>query len=348
MYTAFAEKILSGESLSIFDMHTVLQTPNDEILPLVHAAFQVRRHYFGRKVQIHVLMNAKSGLCPEDCGYCSQSSISNAPIDKYPLRPTEEIVDAARKAKESGAYRYCIVTSGRAPTDNEIDAVTNVVREVKQAVDIDICCCLGLLTEDKARRLKEAGVNRVNHNLNTSRQHTPNIVSTHTYDDRLKTLHNIQKVGLDTCCGGIIGMGETHDDIIDMAVSLKELGADSIPVNFLHPITGTPLSDQNALSPHDCLRALCLFRFVNPTTEIRVAGGREKNLRTLQPLALYPANSLFMEGYLTTGGLGVEETHQMIADLGFEVETIQGSGESKVTSHGNHFAPAFSEVQSDS
>ena len=176
MYTAFAQKALSGESLSISNMHAVLQAPNDEILPLLHAAFQVRRHYFGNKVQIHVLMNAKSGLCPEDCGYCSQSSISKAPIDKYPLRPTEEIVDAARKASESGAYRYCIVTSGRAPTDNEIDAVARVVREIKQAVDIDICCCLGLLTEDKARRLKEAGVDRVNHNLNTSRPHTPNIV----------------------------------------------------------------------------------------------------------------------------------------------------------------------------
>ncbi|HIC44070.1 MAG TPA: biotin synthase BioB [Sulfurimonas sp.] len=332
MYTAFAQKALSGESLSISDMHAVLQAPNDEILPLLHAAFQVRRHYFGNKVQIHVLMNAKSGLCPEDCGYCSQSSISKAPIDKYPLRPTEEIVDAARKASESGAYRYCIVASGRAPTDNEIDAVAHVVREIKQAVDIDICCCLGLLTEDKARRLKEAGVDRVNHNLNTSRQHTPNIVSTHTYDDRLKTLHNIQKVGLDTCCGGIIGMGETHDDIIDMAVSLKELCVDSIPVNFLHPIGGTPLANRDALTPHDCLKALCLFRFVNPTTEIRVAGGREKNLRTLQPLALYPANSLFMEGYLTTGGLGVEETHQMIADLGFEIETIKPGQKSKVKS----------------
>ena len=327
MYTSYAQKTLSGTNLSTAEMHAVLQTPDRDILPLLHAAYQVRHHYFGSKVHIHVLMNAKSGLCPEDCAYCSQSAVSNAPIDKYPLRPAREMIDAARNAKENGAYRYCIVTSGRAPTDNEVDAITGIVRQIKREVDIDICCCLGLLTGKKAQRLKDAGVDRVNHNLNTSKAHTPHIVSTHTYADRMKTLYNIQKAGLDTCSGGIIGMGETHDDIIDMALSLRDLGVNSIPVNFLHPIAGTPLSNQNSLTPHDCLRALCLFRFINPSTEIRVAGGREKNLRSLQPLALYPANSLFMEGYLTTGGLDVKDTHLMIADLGFEVETIQSESQ---------------------
>jgi biotin synthase len=322
-YTQFADKALSGVLLDTDEMNAVLQTSDEDILSLLHAAYQVRRHHFGRSVQIHVLMNAKSGLCPEDCGYCSQSSVSEAPIDKYPLRPTSEIIDAARQAKANGAYRYCIVTSGRAPTDKEVDAVANVVRQIKQDIDIDICCCLGLLNENKAQRLKDAGVDRVNHNLNTSENHTPNIVSTHTFADRINTLHAIQKVGLDTCCGGIVGMGESHADIIDMAVSLRNLNVDSIPVNFLHAIDGTPLVNSESLTPYDCLRTLCLFRFVNPDTEIRVAGGREKNLRSLQPLALYPANSLFMEGYLTTGGLGVSETHKMIADLGFEVKTIE-------------------------
>lgn len=330
MYPILAEKALAGNALSPDEMRTVLQTPDDDILALLDAAFRVRRRYFGRNVQIHVLMNAKSGLCPEDCGYCSQSSVSSAPIEKYPLRPAEEIVEAARRAKANGAYRYCIVTSGRAPTDREVDAVTDVVRRIKRDVDIDICCCLGLLTEDKARRLKEAGVNRVNHNLNTSRRHTPKVVTTHTYDDRVETLRTLQKVGLDTCCGGIVGLGESHDDIIELALALKDLDIDSIPVNFLHAITGTPLSDRPELTPYDCLRTLCLFRFVNPTKEIRVAGGREKNLRSLQPLALYPANSIFMEGYLTTGGLGVSETHKMIADLGFDVETIESGQQSIV------------------
>lgn len=322
-YDIYAQKALSGVLLDPEEMHAILQTPNDDILPLLHAAFQVRKQHFGRTVQIHVLMNAKSGLCPEDCGYCSQASTSDAPIDKYPLRPAEEIMDAARQAKANGAYRYCIVTSGRAPTDKEVDAVADVVQQIKNDIDIDICCCLGLLNEDKAQRLKNAGVDRVNHNLNTSKNHTPNIVSTHTYEDRVNTLQAIQKVGLDTCAGGIVGMGETHDDIIDMAVSLRDLKVDSIPVNFLHAIDGTTLANSKNLTPYDCLRALCLFRFVNPDTEIRVAGGREKNLRSLQPLALYPANSLFMEGYLTTDGLGVSDTHKMIADLGFEVKTIE-------------------------
>lgn len=321
-YQIYADKALSGVLLDHTDMHAILQTPDDDILPLLHAAFRVRHHHFGRTVQIHVLMNAKSGLCPEDCGYCSQSSVSRAAIDKYPLRPAEDIIDAARQAKANGAYRYCIVISGRAPTDREVDAVAAIVRQIKREMDIDICCCLGLLTEEKAQRLKAAGVNRVNHNLNTSQRHTPHIVTTHTYEDRIATLKAVQRVGLDTCCGGIVGMGETHDDIIDMAVALRELHVDSIPVNFLHPINGTPLAHCATLTPHDCLRTLCLFRFVNPATEIRVAGGREKNLRSLQPLALYPANSLFMEGYLTTGGLGVSATHQMIADLGFDVVTI--------------------------
>lgn len=323
MYTQYAQKALSGDHLTQTEMQDILKTPDDDILPLLHAAFQVRKHHFGRTVQIHVLMNAKSGLCPEDCGYCSQSSVSDAPIEKYPLRAPEEIINGARQAKANGAYRYCIVTSGRAPTNREVDEMAGVVRQIKDEMDIDICCCMGLLDESKAQRLKDAGVNRVNHNLNTSKNHTPNVVSTHTYEDRINTLQVIQNVGLDTCCGGIVGMGETHADIIDMAVSLRDLKVDSIPVNFLHAIDGTPLSHAEALTPYDCLRTLCLFRFVNPDTEIRVAGGREKNLRSLQPLALYPANSLFMEGYLTTDGLGVSDTHKMIADLGFEVKTIE-------------------------
>jgi len=321
-YQTYADQALAGVLLDRADMHAILQTPDDAILLLLHAAFRVRRHYFGRTVQIHVLMNAKSGLCPEDCGYCSQSSVSRAAIDKYPLRPAEDIVNAARQAKANGAYRYCIVTSGRAPTDREVDAMAAIVRQIKQEMDIDICCCLGLLTEEKARRLKVAGVNRVNHNLNSSQHYTPQIVTTHTYEDRIATLKAVQRVGLDTCCGGIVGMGESHDDIIDMAVALRELKVDSIPVNFLHAIGGTPLAHCDNLTPYDCLRVLCLFRFVNPATEIRVAGGREKNLRSMQPLALYPANSLFMEGYLTTGGLGVSDTQQMIADLGFDVVTV--------------------------
>ncbi len=322
-YTKLAQKALRGRLLTPDEMHSVLTAPQHDLLPLLQAAFQVREHYFGRRVQLHVLINAKSGLCPEDCAYCSQSSVSSAPIDKYPLLPREQIVEGAVRARAAGAFRYCIVTSGRSPTDREVETVADLVREIKQTVDIDICCCLGLLNEKKARTLKEAGVGRVNHNLNTSLRHHPEICSTHTYQDRVETLRNVQKVGLSTCCGGILGMGEKAEDVIDLALSLRELDVDSIPVNFLHPIPGTPLENRDDLNPQYCLKVLCLFRFLNPSKEIRVAGGRERSLRSLQPLALYPANSIFMEGYLTTGGQSISEAHRMIEDLGFEVEEWQ-------------------------
>ncbi|MCZ6635624.1 MAG: biotin synthase BioB [bacterium] len=320
-YTPLADQSLADQLLSPEDMNAVLQSPDHDLLLLLQAAYKVRQHHFGRRVQLHVLMNAKSGLCPEDCAYCSQSAVSEAAIDKYPMLSKHQILEGARKARAGGAYRYCIVTSGRAPSHQEVETVADIVRDIKQEMEIDICCCLGLLDEPKAQILKAAGVNRINHNLNTSQNYSPEIVSTHTFEDRIETIKNVQKVGLDTCCGGIIGMGETHQDVIDLALSLRELDVDSIPINFLHPIEGTPLSGKKELTPQYCLKVLCLFRFLNPQKEIRVAGGREYNLRSLQPLALYPANSLFMEGYLTTDGQNVEETHQMIEDMGFEVET---------------------------
>jgi biotin synthase len=305
-------------------MKAVLQAPDEKVPELLNAAFRVRHHYFGKRVQIHMLMNAKSGLCPEDCHYCSQSSVSTAPIDKYPLVSREKLLEGAVKAKAAGAVRFCMVNSGRGPTDKEIQEMADVVREIKSKVPINICCSLGLLTEAKARILKEAGVDRVNHNLNTSQRHHPNICTTHTYEDRVATVEHLKAVGLSPCCGGIIGMGETEDDVMDLALALRELDVESIPVNFLHPIAGTPLNGANHLTPQRCLKTLCLFRFVNPAKEIRVAGGRELNLRSLQPMSLYPANSIFVNGYLTTPGQKDTDAHRMIEDLGFEIEERVG------------------------
>lgn len=319
-YAALADRALAGGIPSRGEMHAILDAPPEDLLPLVHAAFRVRRHHFGLRVRLHVLINAKSGLCPEDCAYCSQSAISAASIDRYPLLPREEILEGARKARQGRALRYCIVTSGRSPTDRELEAVADTVREIKREVDIEICCCLGLLNERQARALKAAGVDRVNHNLNTGRRHHPAICTTHTYEDRVATVRAVKAAGLETCCGGIVGMGETPEDLIDLALALRELEIDSIPVNFLHPIDGTPLAGRDGLDPQSCLKALCLFRFLNPAREIRVAGGRERNLRALQPLALYPANSIFMEGYLTTGGQSASDAHRMVEDMGFEIE----------------------------
>ncbi len=319
-YEALAEKSLRGEIATQEEMSEVLGAPNERLPELLAAAFRVRHHYFGRRVQIHVLQNAKSGLCPEDCHYCSQSSISKAPVDKYPLLPRERLLEGAFRAKAAGAVRYCMVNSGRGPTQREIEEIAEVVQEIKSNVPINICCSLGIMDEAKARILKEAGVERVNHNLNTSRRHHPNICTTHTYEDRLGTVENVKSAGLSPCCGGIMGMGETEGDIMDLALVLRKLDVDSIPINFLHPIPGTPFEGMNDLTPQKCLKILCLFRFINPTKELRVGGGREIHLRSLQPMSLYPANSIFVNGYLTTPGQRATEAHRMIEDLGFEIE----------------------------
>ena len=319
-YQNLAEKSLRGEVLNREEMRNVLGTPAGETQPLLQAAFRIREHFWGRKVHLHMLTNARSGLCPEDCHYCSQSAVSKASIAKYPLLPRERLLEGAHRAKAARAVRYCIVTSGRGPTDQDIDALASIVREIRERVEINICCSLGLMTEEQATRLKAAGVERVNHNLNTSRRFHPAICTTHTYDDRVRTVENVRRAGLSTCCGGIVGMGETDEDLMDLALSLRELDVASIPVNFLHPIPGTPLEGSRQLTPEHCLKALCLFRFLNPAKEIRVAGGRELNLRSQQPLALYPANSLFVDGYLTTPGQSAADTHCMIEAHGFEVD----------------------------
>jgi biotin synthase len=319
-FAKLAEKSLHGELLERDEMSAVLRASDEQLPELLSAAFKVRNHYFGKRVQIHMLMNAKSGLCPEDCHYCSQSSVSTAAIDKYPFLPKEKLIAGAIKAKTAGAVRFCIVNSGRGPTSKEIRDIAEVVCEIKKQVRINICCSLGLMDEEKLQALKDAGVERINHNLNTSENHHPNICTTHTFADRVETVRNVQSVGLSSCCGGIVGMGETDDDIIDLALSLRKLGVDSIPVNFLHPIEGTPFAGFNNLTPQRCLKILCLFRFINPDKELRVGGGRELNLRSLQPLSLYPANSMFVNGYLTTPGQEASEAHRMIADLGFEIE----------------------------
>lgn len=315
-----ADKSLRGECLSVEEGLAVLQSSDEELLPLLQAAYQVRRHYFGNKVKLNMIINAKSGLCPENCGYCAQSIVSTAEVEKYSLLKKETLVAGAREAMERMAGTYCIVASGRGPTTRELDEVIAAVRQIRQETDLKICACLGILTEQQAQRLKEAGVERYNHNLNTSRDHHAEITTTHTYDDRVRTVEAAKSAGISPCSGCIVGMGESDRQIIEIAYELRELDADSIPVNFLHSVPGTPLEKMDELDPRRCLRILCLFRFICPGKEIRVSGGREVNLRTLQPMALYPANAIFVGDYLTTEGQVATEDHRMIEDLGFEIE----------------------------
>ena len=319
-YMMLAQKALNDEPLSRAGSLSVLQAPDDELLPLLHAAFQVRSRYFGRTVRLQMLQNAKSGACQEDCHYCSQSAVSTAPIERYNLLPQKQMIEGARQAAASKAQRYCIVISGRSPLDREIDEIAGAVRSIKQEIPIQICCSLGLMNEEQAKRLKAAGVDRVNHNLNSSEAYHASICTTHTFQDRLSTIRNARAAGLEICSGGIVGMGESDEDLIDLATALRDVKPDSIPLNTLHPVAGTPLENCDQLTPQRCLKVLCLFRFLHPRTEIRIAGGREHNLRSLQPLALYPADSVFVNGYLTTPGAPAPEVWGMIEDLGFKIE----------------------------
>jgi biotin synthase len=314
------EKALRDEPLTRAESQSVLDTPDEDLLALLHAAFQVRSKYFGRTVRLQMLQNAKSGACQEDCHYCSQSAVSTAPIERYNLLPQRQMIEGARQAAASKAQRYCIVISGRSPLDREIEEIAGAVRAIKQEIPIQICCSLGLMNEHQAKRLKAAGVDRVNHNLNTSEAYHTSICTTHTFQDRLMTIKNARAAGLEICSGGIVGMGEKDEDVIDLATALRDVKPDSIPLNTLHPVTGTPLEKCDALTPQRCLKVLCLFRFLHPRTEIRIAGGREHNLRSLQPLALYPADSVFVNGYLTTPGAPAPEVWGMIEDLGFTIE----------------------------
>jgi biotin synthase len=315
-----AERALRDEPPTPEEARRILDGEGPALLPLLQAAFVPRERHFGRRVMVHVLNNAQNGLCPEDCGYCSQSRDSSAAIRKYPMKSEEEILAEAGQAARAGASRYCLVLSGRGPTLEHARRLAAVVRRVKERFPIEMCLSVGLLGEEHAQILADAGLDRLNHNLNTSESRYPEICSTHSYADRVATLRAAKRCGIQPCSGLIVGMGESSSDVVEVAFALRGLEVPSIPVNFLVPIEGNPLQSDGSLDPQRCLRALAMMRLVNPRAEIRVAAGREGHLRSLQALALWPANSLFVEGYLTTRGDDVRETYRMIREAGFEVE----------------------------
>ncbi|MBN3931305.1 biotin synthase BioB [Streptomyces verrucosisporus] len=309
----------------------VLATSDDELLDVVAAAGKVRRQWFGRRVKLNYLVNLKSGLCPEDCSYCSQRLGSKAGILKYTWLKPQEAAAAAGAGVAGGAKRVCLVASGRGPTDRDVDRVSQTIAAIKeQNEDVEVCACLGLLSGGQAERLREAGADAYNHNLNTSEATYGEITTTHTYADRVETVHQAQAAGLSACSGLIAGMGESDADLVDVVFSLRELDPDSVPVNFLIPFEGTPLAKEWNLTPQRCLRILAMVRFVCPDVEVRLAGGREVHLRSMQPLALHLANSIFLGDYLTSEGQAGGADLEMIADAGFEVE---GAGERTLPEH---------------
>ncbi|KAF0821695.1 biotin synthase BioB [Cytobacillus firmus] len=323
-FQKLAFDVLEGHELTDSEAMSILNCPDDELLDLLHSAYKIRHHHYGNKVKLNMIINTKSGLCPENCGYCSQSSISTAPIEKYRMMDKDSIIQGAKQAHQLNVGTYCIVASGRGPSNRELNQVVSAVKEIKDNYNMKVCACLGLLKPEQAEQLKEAGVDRYNHNINTSENHHESITTSHTYRDRVNTVQLIKEAGISPCSGVIIGMKETKEDVIAMARSLKALDADSIPVNFLHAIDGTPLEGTDELNPRYCLKVLCLMRFINPSKEIRISGGREVNLRSLQPLGLYPANSIFVGDYLTTAGQESTADHKMLKDLGFEIDFAAG------------------------
>jgi biotin synthase len=324
-WQSLADIALRGGILSRTEALAVLQAPDDQLLDQLAAAYRVRRATWGNRVRLHFLLNAQSGLCPEDCHYCSQSKISTAEIEKYPMMAHDRIMAAADRAAELKAGTLCMVISGRTPGETVFGKVLDSVRAVRAKHDLKICACLGLLNAEQVQRLKAAGVETINHNLNTSANFTPEVVSTHTFEDRVDTVQAVKDAGMKTCSGGILGMGESDDDVIDLALSLRELDVKSVPVNFLIPVPGTSFENIRALDPRRCLRILALYRFLLPTQEIRVSGGREVHLRSMQVMGLYPANSIFIGDYLTTQGQTARDDLRMIEDAGFVLETPDGA-----------------------
>ncbi|WP_287930236.1 biotin synthase BioB [Arthrobacter sp.] len=315
-----AERQLSDATLTREEALAVLESTDDQLLEVVAGAARLRRAHFANTVKVNYLVNLKSGLCPEDCTYCSQRLGSAAQILKYTWLKPEDAVAQAATGIRAGASRVCLVASGRGPSDRDVDRVAGMVAGLKgEHPDVEVCACLGILKGGQAERLKDAGVDAYNHNLNTSESNYADICSTHTFTERVQTVEHAKDAGLSPCSGLIAGMGESNNDLVDAVFALRALGSESIPVNFLMPFDGTPLEGTWLLTPGQCLRILAMVRFACPATELRMAGGREMHLRTLQPLALHVANSLFLGDYLTSEGQEGQADLDMIADNGFVV-----------------------------
>ena len=328
---ALTEKALARELPTRAEARKVLQGTDDELMDVVAAAFKVRLRYFGRRVKLNYLVNIKSGLCPEDCFYCSQRLGSAADVLKYTWLKPDEVISNAEAGVKAGAKRVCLVASGRGPTDADVTRVSGAIGKFKeQHPDVEVCACLGLLSDGQAERLQQAGTTAYNHNLNTAEANYADICTTHSYQDRADTVRKAKQAGLSPCSGLIAGMGETDEELIDVVFALRELDPDSVPVNFLIPFEGTPLGGQWALTPQRCLRILAMVRFTCPDAEVRLAGGREIHLRSLQPLALHIVNSIFLGDYLTSEGQAGARDLEMIADAGF---TVEGAAERTLPEH---------------
>lgn len=299
----------------------VLNTPDEKLDELIELAKGLRFKYKGNRVSIHILTNARSGNCSQDCAYCAQSCRSKADIDKYKWVDEEKLYQNNDFVNEHHLSRHCIGLSGMKFTDQEIEELARRIRKMKEH-GTHLCCSIGFLTEKQAIMLKEAGLDRINHNLNSSRAYYHNICSTHTFEQRVDNIHMLQRLGFEICSGGIVGMGESKEDIVDMLLELREIQPEALPINFLLPIEGTPLenADTSQLTTQYCIKVLCLARLLVPRSDIRCAAGREVYFKGQEKMLLNVVDSIFASGYLTAGGQGIKDTIRTITDAGFTYE----------------------------
>ncbi|HIC97990.1 MAG TPA: biotin synthase BioB [Aquificaceae bacterium] len=307
------------EPLSKEEALELLRVPDEYVPFLTHYAQKIKKKFFPEnEIEFCSIINAKSGACSEDCRFCAQSKFYKTPINVYGLVPKDEIVEGAQRGVELGANRYCVVLSGKQATPSEVERIAEAVIEIKEVekVPINVCVSAGTLDTESLKKLKEAGVRRINHNLETSERFFPSIVTTHSWKDRYETIKRIKEVGLSTCCGGIFGMGEDYEDRVDLALTYRELEVDSIPLNFLMPVQGTPLERGPGVRPLEALKIIAMFRFTNPKAELRLCGGREQTLGDFHGMAVLMTNAMMVGGYLTRAGRDVKKDYRLLEDLG--------------------------------
>ena len=343
MPLATAERALLTERrrLTRDEALAVAHLPLDELPSLIALAHKVRLAWCGPEVELESLINAKSGACPEDCAFCSQSVRFHTGVDVYAFLDIDEILEAARATRAAGATQFCIVVAVRGPEERLLRRVIDAVDAVQRETGLEVACSLGLLTREQAERLAAAGVRRYNHNLETCRALFPQVCTTHSYDDRVATAQTARDAGMELCCGGILGMGETLEQRVDFAFELAALDPCEVPINLLDPRPGTPMSERGLLSPREALQAIALFRLVLPGAWLRLAGGRERVLGELQGMGLLAgANALIVGNYLTTSGRSPADDHALLDALGMPVAEGPGEGRFVVDATGAHARPA--------
>lgn len=311
------EKVLNGEEITKAEALFLYEQP---LMDLCESADQIRQKFCGEQFDICTIINGKSGRCSENCKFCAQSAHNHTGAAEYPLLPAKEILEQAKINYEQGVLRYSIVTSGKRLSDKEVDKMCETVRRIKNEVGISVCVSFGLLNEEQFRKLKEAGVSRVHNNLETSERNFPNICTTHAFADKVQAIRAAQAAGLSVCSGGIMGLGETVEDRIDMALTLRELGIKSVPVNMLNPIPGTPFEHNRRLTQDDMRRIVAVYRFLLPDASIRLAGGRGLLEDKGKSCFVSGANAAISGDMLTTSGITTKTDMEMLNELGYEVK----------------------------